>query len=406
MKSNIIKIIIIIIALVLAMGTGYQTIRNLTSSYKTRIAEEKELENSIQVKGIIYKDEQVLTSNNHGVVNYLYSNGAKVAANSKIAEIYNNSNDVTATEQIKKIDKKISKLEQAKTQATSQFSDISVIQKDIYNNYGRILNLINKNNFLSIEDLKENITFLFNEKQMIIGQSGNLESTKKSLEDEKNNLLKSISSTPQVIKTPISGYFADSVDGFEDKYTLNSASSLKKDELINNISSAENNTPSNGVGKIIKNPKLLFETIVNSKSMANVKIGKTCTLDFSDLGVKVEGTLTRLDINNNEYDGMAEFEINDIKENLANARMVNCNIIIDKNLGLEVPKSAIRQNDKGEAGVYIVHGVSMQFKKVDIIFENENYILSKLHTTDKDYLATYESVIIEGKDLYDNKTIK
>ena len=62
-------------------------------------------------------------------------------------------------------------------------------------------------------------------------------------------------------------------------------------------------------------------------------------------------------------------------------------------------------NDKG---VYVKYGQEMQFKLVDIIYENEEYFVSENKETEPDrskYVRVYDDVIVKGSDLYDGKQL-
>ena len=53
---------------------------------------------------------------------------------------------------------------------------------------------------------------------------------------------------------------------------------------------------------------------------------------------------------------------------------------------------------KNYRGVYIREGEQVEFRKVDVIYEGSNYVLSAVHTEDPDYLSLYDDIMIEGVD--------
>ena len=59
----------------------------------------------------------------------------------------------------------------------------------------------------------------------------------------------------------------------------------------------------------------------------------------------------------------------------------------------------------GEQGVYIKYGSTVAFRKVDKLFETDDYIISRPGTADGEYLALYDEIIVEGKDLYEGKEL-
>ena len=82
--------------------------------------------------------------------------------------------------------------------------------------------------------------------------------------------------------------------------------------------------------------------------------------------------------------------------------------------GYKVPREAIRFEDITEIttgedgketestanykGVYILKGEKIEFKKIDVIYEGNDYVLSKIHDNDGSYLTLYDDILIEGVD--------
>ena len=117
-------------------------------------------------------------------------------------------------------------------------------------------------------------------------------------------------------------------------------------------------------------------------------------------------TITRIDRDDSGEYSLMVFEITQMSEALSLLRKDQAKIILSSSTGLRVPKSAIHLNDEGETGVYSIFGANMTFKKIDVIFENETYALCSYHTGESGYLQLYDTIIVKGKDLYDNKAVK
>ena len=52
---------------------------------------------------------------------------------------------------------------------------------------------------------------------------------------------------------------------------------------------------------------------------------------------------------------------------------------------------------KREKGVYIRKGEQVLFKRIKVIFEGSNYVLSEVQD-DPEYLALYDDIMLEGVD--------
>ncbi|HBH94107.1 MAG TPA: hypothetical protein DDX91_00020, partial [Ruminococcaceae bacterium] len=86
-------------------------------------------------------------------------------------------------------------------------------------------------------------------------------------------------------------------------------------------------------------------------------------------------------------------------------RTAHIKILFDEYNGIRIPSSAIHYNDKGEKGVFIKVGVNIYFRYIDTVRTDGDYTLVKDTTGKKGFLSLYDSVIVEGTDLYDGKIV-
>lgn len=402
-----IKILCIGIAICLLVGIGYQIFSSIFNPYQTTVVYNSTLERSVEGNGVMFKDESVIPNPaaSSGVVNYLYTNGSRVAAHAQVAKIYQNSSDVLATSQIEQLNHQINQLQQVQNASIIKDADISVLNKELYNEYNDLLTDIRKQNLTQLADKCDNITMLFNKKQIITGQAQTFNDSIAKLNSQKQTLEASITSQPQIVNTDYAGYFVDSTDNMESQCTLAAANNISAQQLNTIFSTPVSKDTTDTIGKVITNPTLMFETVVATNKMTDVKLNTKCTLKFKNYDVTIPAILSDLKIDKNNPDSVASFSITNMTEQLANIRSDQVQIILDSETGLRIPKTAIRTNDAGEAGVYTLNSVSMNFKKLDIIYEDSEYVLSKPHTDDASFVRLYDTIITQGKDLYDNKPV-
>ena len=99
----------------------------------------------------------------------------------------------------------------------------------------------------------------------------------------------------------------------------------------------------------------------------------------------------------------------DILDNaMVQSRVQSMKIVFDEYHGIKVPmkEKAIRfQGD--QKAVYVMLGKDVIFKKIDVIYENEDedYVISK-NTSDDEYLLLYDQILLEvilDKDVSNSK---
>ena len=98
---------------------------------------------------------------------------------------------------------------------------------------------------------------------------------------------------------------------------------------------------------------------------------------------------------------------NVFNQDLVKSRTAQIKIMFDEYNGIRIPSAAIHFDEEGKKGVFIKVGVNIYFRYIDIVRTEGDYTLVK-DTTDKKekgYLSLYDSVIVEGTDLYDGKIV-
>ena len=135
-----------------------------------------------------------------------------------------------------------------------------------------------------------------------------------------------------------------------------------------------------------------------------IKVGTTLKVRFPDIAEKIL-TVTVSHVVLDEAQGkMAVFIKSDhMTGKFCTARLENAEIIFSTQRGYKVPKSALRMQGEDKC-VYVLIGKQMFFRKVEIVFEGQDYIICKA-VNGSGTLKPFDDVIVKGTDLYDGKNI-
>ena len=74
-------------------------------------------------------------------------------------------------------------------------------------------------------------------------------------------------------------------------------------------------------------------------------------------------------------------------------RTAEVELIFSEETGIKVSRSAIRFVD-GIKGVYVIEGELVEFKKLNVIYDGDDYVLSE-NTSDPEYLNLYDKILLE-----------
>ena len=139
-------------------------------------------------------------------------------------------------------------------------------------------------------------------------------------------------------------------------------------------------------------------------------VGKSYPITFEDNSdVCLALSLERIVDDTMDDDSLLVFCCTEIPLDFEFLRCQNISIASEEYKGYKVPKASMRLSPEGELGVYVLSGTTVSFKKIDIVYEGDNYVISALRETygenANEYLNLNENIIVEGKELYDGKII-
>jgi hypothetical protein len=97
-----------------------------------------------------------------------------------------------------------------------------------------------------------------------------------------------------------------------------------------------------------------------------------------------------------------------LPENFSYLRHQTVQIVKESYTGYRVPVSAVRVVN-GRAGVYILQGSKIVFKRIDPLYEQDGYLIvaefDDNRANKNSWLSKNDFVIVKGTDLYDGKIV-
>jgi hypothetical protein len=196
-----------------------------------------------------------------------------------------------------------------------------------------------------------------------------------------------------------SGYFYSYTDGYESVLNVNQTDKLTADqikEIISNERIIRESRSSSEIGKLVKGYNWKIAGIIdNSNSVYNA--GDTVKLSFASTPDTVSAVIESLEPTDDPQEWSLILRCDEMTFDLVSKRIERVEMTLNDFEGIKIPREAIRFNKNNEKGCYVLWGQRVLFKKADIIFEDEDYILSRI-TADEDYVCVYDDIIIKGVD--------
>lgn len=405
MNSLTVKILAALVSVLLITTICSQIYYFVHDKHDTEEAVLDSVNEDITFKGVVLRNEKVVTYNGGGILDYAYADGSKISANSNIAEVYSSEEAIAAKDKIAVIDEKIKELERAQNPGTTNYVESETLRSRIENKYNELLKCIDGKNYSELEDVKSELTLLMNIYNIVTNTETSFDDKISELRAEKKEL-ESIASVPDdVIKAEETGYFVSYADGYESILSADNADKLT-DKDIENVLKGDAEPPENAVGKMFDSYSCKIAGIVDYDSRISEDGNLSLMLNTSKnvYDVSVESVKV---FGDKEDKMLVVLDCDRLDKNLVESRILSAKLIFDEYQGIRVPRSAIRfQGD--QKGVYVILGKDISFKKINVIYEGSDYVLSE-NTSDEDCLLLYDQILLEvvsNKDVSDSSKSK
>ena len=391
MKSLTTKILAGVLCVLLFAVVGSQLYYRINDKHKTEEAVLCEINDNLSFKGVIVRDEKVIKNDTEGVLEYRYTDGSTISVGSTIANVYKSQDDIAAQNQIEKLKNSISMLERAQNPGTINYVQPDTLKTKIDNEYNDMLTNSLKKDYASLSKTKNDLSVVLNIYNIITGSVKNYSDQIKSMKSEVSKLNKSTKPIKQ-IKSSNTGYFVSYADGYESKLKTNNINKLTEKDITDIINSKPQ-YQDNVVGKMFSNYSCKIVGIINNDK--RISEGSSLNLMLSSSKSKYNVTVDSIKPAKDNNKSIVVFSCDRLDESLVDSRVQSAKIVFDEYEGLKIPRKAIRFKNK-DKGVYVLLGNDITFKKIDVIYENEDddFVISK-NTSNEEYVLLYDQILME-----------
>lgn len=380
--------------------------------YKTETATYAEADDSVSFKAIYIRNEEVVRYSGNGVVSYEVPDGGKLGKGSVIAEIYADESQIDVKQKIDDINNQLSILKKIQNPGTIESAQPSNLATLIDEKYRSIISDRESGNIEDISSKRDELAVLLSTYQLVTDSASDFTKRMTDL----NNQIAQLKSTETVpldsIMSDRSAYFVSYADGYEEELTMDKLSSITP-ELIGSVKDSGPVDEGNIVGKLIDGYEWYAAGIIDNRE-AQFSLEEDVKLKFQSTSDTVEGTI--FDIRDTKIPGQSIVIVkcDELTYDLVQHRTEQVEMIKGEYEGIKVSRKAIRFKDIEETvvdeetgekttktvnckGVYVKLGEQINFKKLDVVYEGNNYVLSSMNAG-SDYVSLYDDIVVEGVD--------
>lgn len=401
MNTVTVRILVFLLSLFILITVFSQISIQFQDSYVTETAVLYSSAEKVSFQGVYIRNETPVYGGASGVLSYPNADGSKIANGSVVAYVYRSENDIYINQQIEKLKEEVKLLESAQNPGTTEVAQPEFISSLIDEEYQTIAFLIAEDDLEALVEERKQLQTLMDIYKIIINEETDFNDAINSLNSRINELEAKKREPIDAVTTDSTGYFISHTDGFESKLSLEKIDTLTVSDIKNVISGSDTKSSSRAIGKMVDGYEWKMAGIVNPNE-ADFRIGSSITVKFASTPDRLTAVVEDMIESDDPEESVIVLSCDKLTYNLVQRRVERVELILNDHNGIRVPRAAIRFNDKNEKGVYILLGQRIAFKKIEPIYECEEYILSEI-TSDTDYISVYDDIIVEGEiseDLY------
>ncbi len=393
---------------------------NIALSYgdrlDTTIVRSGEEEDTISATGYIFRQQTVINAPSSG---YLYCEAAedeRVSLGEPVMYIYKNEINLSANNELKTVDQKISELSERLRSSEVFSSDTAKLEQTIAQSLRKVPRYGAKGRLDKVSEISDEVNSLIEKRRIISGEieAPNRDSELAELKAQKAELEKKYNIERTVVHSPATGAFTSRIDGMEEKLSLSALEGVSRDYLreldkhyadAKSIDKAEEGAP---IGKIVNNFTWSIAAVVPKEGVEDLKVGSRLDIRFPDIGVDtIWGTVTKI---TPEESGRVVVVVtsNQYVDMIYSTSRTKVELIKHSYEGFRIPAKSLRMLD-GQMGVYVIRSNKARFIPVEMMFGGREWVVVRQQTESYEtpkVLKLYDELVIDGKDIYEGKVMR
>ena len=351
--------------------------------------------------GFVVRDETVIPSD-YDITVLTMAEGERVTAGETVATGYLSSGAQARQSDIAALQAQLEQLNYAYKYSSSA-SDQAALDGEILTDLSDFAVYVARRDMSSADDLSPELKGLVLQRTSDGSNADAIQKQIDTLQTQLSALQVQASSDTKAVTATASGYFSGTVDGYESVLTPDLLGSLTVSQY-NALEPGE--IPAHTAGKLILGDTWYYVTVVPAGETADVEKGDTVQVSFArDFYSQIPMKVLRVGDSEAGY-RILVLSCDKYMQNITLLRQQSADIVFASYSGLRVPKDAVRVDESGQPGVYVLEGASAKWKAITILHDNGESYVVKLDKSSTDNLWPGDEVIVNAKNLYDGKVVE
>lgn len=417
-NSNTVVVLVGAVALLYIIA---QTIYAFSNHYVTVSATRVTVEDSIECTGIFIRDELLADQVTSQTVKHLVSTGERVKKQSQLAVVYAGESALETSQELEQLEEEVALL-RAALRSAGDFSDTARLDQQLTTTMRTLSAQVRDGIVTDARDTADSLR-----EQSLRRAAGSLETEAlraelEALERRRDSLSSQVSGQTRSILSPATGYFSETIDGYEGILTKELLETLSYEELVE-IMEADRPAAAQeqALGKIVRGFSWYFAVPLEMADARRVRAGSRVKVRFSQTGEAVDASVYAIRKSDDEEHALVILSGDRFSASIVSLREQEIDLILGTYTGLKVPKEAVRVSTETQTaedgtetvtskiGVYIMSGSFARFKEISQIYEADTYyvVRQEVNTVGaNNALVMQDLIIVQGKEIEDRKVLK
>lgn len=396
---------LVLLAVAMTLYIGWHLSVSFEDNLSTVVAEITTEYDSLSFEAYIMRQETLLFASGSGSVTGLVDDGEKVRVGEAVAGVYSAESSENRA-RIAEIEAQIELLEQSKAGYGLTVKDTRKVDAQLSKLLLEARTSVEAGDYSHAASIRTELLTLINKRSVITAGTADYDAKIASLKSELARLSASAGSAKETVYAGVSGYYYSTADGYESIFSSSAVSTMTHadfESMRDSPPSAAASSPS-CAGKLALSSEWYIAISAPTDALRVLAAGETYGVSFPyNDGETLDMQLYRISGDTGDARVLLIFRTDMMPPGFVFTRVQPVSVRTGEHTGFKLPLTALRVVG-GHKGVYVLTGRKVEFKRVNVLLETENFFLAEGGDGDG-WLKPFDQVITEGRDLYDGKMI-
>lgn len=356
----------------------------------------------------LFRKEKVLEGGKSGTLCPAVADGVKVGIGSKVADVFLSAKDTDLLAAMTDLQNQLAILKESTTGKTT---DVSLLQSRIAETVASIRAQLDSGDAASALSSRDQLLVQMNRLQLATSAGTDFSAEIAELESRIADLRNQLGVASNSVYAPTSGYYFRNTDGGESIFSPDALDEINARSLRElGERYADRPAASPNAGKLALDFRWYLAFPLARSDSEPYSVGQTMTVIFPENeNFTLQMEIYKVVRETGNQDAVIVLVTTQLPDGFRYQRCQNVRVVAGEYTGYSVPNSALRLVDD-EIGVYVLTGADVSFKKLKILYETGDTVIAapeeEIPAGERSaYLRLHDSIIIQGKDLYDGKIV-